>query len=195
MPTVGNSKSVIDSAYRRQIILTGVLSISGLGIRAAAATGAADYGVSHAAEAIHQEPLINGSPRQVYGVLTESKRFDQLTQFSAAMQAKAIKQRPAEISPHAGGAFALFGGYITGRFIELISDDLVVQAWRVGSWNPGIYSIARFQLIAQGAGTKIIFDHTGFPLGQAEHLAEGWHGNYWDPLAKLLSHIPQESTG
>ena len=187
MPTASNSKSVIDSPYRRRIILTGVLSFSGLGIRTTAATGAADYGVSHTAEAIHQEPVINGSPRQLYGVLTESKRFDELTQFSAAMQAKAIKQSPAAISPHAGGAFALFGSYITGRFIELISNELVVQAWRVGSWNPGIYSIARFQLTAHGAGTKIIFDHTGFPVGQAEHLAEGWQDNYWDPLAKLLS--------
>jgi len=187
MPTASNSKSVIDSPYRRRIILTGVLSFGGLGIRTAAATGADDDGVSHTAEAIHQEPLINGSPRQVYAVLTESKRFDKLTQFSAAMQAMAIKQSPAEISPHAGGAFVLFGGYITGRFIDLITNELVVQAWRVDSWNPGIYSIARFQLTVQGAGTKIVFDHTGFPLGQAEHLAEGWHGNYWDPLSKLLS--------
>jgi len=80
----------------------------------------------------------------------------------------------------------LFGGYITGRSIELVPGELIVQAWRVGSWSPGVYSIVRFQLIAKAAGTQIIFDHTGFPSGQGEHLAEGWKGNYWDPLRKLL---------
>jgi activator of HSP90 ATPase len=69
----------------------------------------------------------------------------------------------------------------------MVANELIVQAWRVGNWNPGIYSIARFQLIEQGASTRISFDHTGFPAGNAEHLAEGWHLNYWDPLQKLLS--------
>jgi Activator of Hsp90 ATPase homolog 1-like protein len=56
----------------------------------------------------------------------------------------------------------------------------------VGSWEPGIYSIARFELVEQGSGTKIVFDHTGFPKGKAEHLAEGWKINYWEPLEKVL---------
>jgi len=47
-----------------------------------------------------------------------------------------------------------------------------------GGWDPGDYSIAKFQLVEQGAGTKIVFDHAGFPSGKAEHLAEGWRMNY-----------------
>jgi len=35
--------------------------------------------------------------------------------------------------------------------------------------------------------TKIIFDHTGFPQGKGEHLADGWKANYWEPLEKYLS--------
>jgi hypothetical protein len=34
---------------------------------------------------------------------------------------------------------------------------------------------------------QIVFDHKGFPLGQAEHLAEGWKANYWEPLGKYLA--------
>ena len=48
-------------------------------------------------------------------------------------------------------------------------------------------SIARFELVEQGTETKIIFDHAGFPRGKAEHLAEGWKINYWEPLGKFLS--------
>jgi activator of HSP90 ATPase len=68
-----------------------------------------------------------------------------------------------------------------------VSNERIVQAWRAGSWSPGIYSIARFELTEQGTGTKIVFDHTGFPQGTAEHLAEGWKVNYWEPLEKYLA--------
>ena len=94
---------------------------------------------------------------------------------------------PTTISAAPGSAFALFGGYITGRQLELEPDQLIVQAWRAGSWGPGLYSIARFQLVDHENGGKIVFDHGGFPDAQAEHLAAGWQANYWTPLAKLLS--------
>jgi predicted TIM-barrel fold metal-dependent hydrolase len=54
-------------------------------------------------------------------------------------------------------------------------------------WNPGVYSIAKFELAEQGPGTKLIFDHTGFPEGQAQHLADGWKEHYWDTLEKYLA--------
>ena len=28
---------------------------------------------------------------------------------------------------------------------------------------------------------------TGFPTGNAAHLAAGWHAHYWDPLEKILA--------
>ena len=98
-----------------------------------------------------------------------------------------LPDKPAEISREVGGGFALFGGYITGRHIELVPNERIVQAWRVGSWDPGVYSIAKFELAEQGSGTKIVFDHTGFPKGAGEHLAAGWKAHYWEPLAKLLA--------
>ena len=70
--------------------------------------------------------------------------------------------------------------------LELVPSERIVQAWRAGGWDPGDYSIAKFQLVEQGAGTKIVFDHSGFPKGKAEHLAEGWRINYWEPLEKFL---------
>jgi activator of HSP90 ATPase len=86
-----------------------------------------------------------------------------------------------------GGAFTLFGGYITGRHIELVPNQRIVQAWRTGAWPAGVYSIAKFELVEQGAGCKIVFDHTGFPKGEAESLASGWKAHYWEPMAKLLT--------
>jgi Activator of Hsp90 ATPase homolog 1-like protein len=34
--------------------------------------------------------------------------------------------------------------------------------------------IAKFELVEQGSGTRVVFDHTGFPKGQTDHLAAGW---------------------
>ena len=88
----------------------------------------------------------------------------------------------------AGGPFTLFGGHISGRQVELVPNQRIVEVWRAGSWDPGSYSIARFELSAQGAdSTRLVIDHTGFPEGQAAHLAEGWRTNCWEPLAKYLA--------
>jgi hypothetical protein len=47
--------------------------------------------------------------------------------------------------------------------------------------------VARFELKDDGGGrTTIVFDHTGFPPGRGQHLAEGWHKNYWEPMKALF---------
>jgi uncharacterized protein YndB with AHSA1/START domain len=76
---------------------------------------------------------------------------------------------------------------ISGRNVELVPGERVVQAWRAGNWEPGAYSAARFTLQPQGEGTLLSFDHSGFPENQGEHLEAGWHANYWEPLKKYLS--------
>ena len=124
----------------------------------------------------------------MYEALTDAKQFDKVIQMSGAVKSGMAKApNPPEISREAGGAFSLFGGYVTGRHIELVANERIVQAWRAGAWEAGVYSIARFELVEQGSGTKIAFDHTGFPKGDGEHLAAGWKMNYWEPLEKLLA--------
>jgi activator of HSP90 ATPase len=98
-----------------------------------------------------------------------------------------LGNNPTEITAVAGSAFSLFGGYVSGRQIELVPNERIVQAWRAGGWGPGAYSIARFDLVEDGSGTRIVFDHLGFPRGQAQHLAAGWKVNYWEPLEKFLA--------
>ena len=141
--------------------------------------------VSHSAEAIHQEVIFKASCKRVYEALTDAKQFAKVVALSAA--GMSLGKAPTEISRDAGGAFSLFGGYISGRHIELVPEQRIVQAWRTGSWNPGTFSIARFELTEQGENTKLVFDHTGFPSGQGQHLAEGWKSNYWEPLEKFLA--------
>ncbi len=144
--------------------------------------------ISHTAEAIHQEVVFKASRKRVYEALTDAKEFNKVVQLSAAVKSGMVSgATPAEISREVGGAFSLFGGYIVGRIVELVPSERIVQAWRVADWNPGVFSIVKLELTAQGSGTKLVLDHTGFPEGTGQHLAEGWNANYWEPLDKSLA--------
>ena len=136
-------------------------------------------GISHTSESIHQEVVLKGSRKRVYEALTDGKKFSQVTDF-------VMKGASTEISREVGGTFSIFGGMITGRHVELVPVQRIVQAWREKDWPAGVYSMVRFQLDDQGSATKLIFDHAGFPQGAAVHLAPGWWSHYWEPLQRYL---------
>lgn len=169
---------------RRQAIISVATAFGCLALGTTEVRAGAEDDI-RSAESIHQEPFFKASPKRVYEALTDTKQFDKVIQLSAAKMSMGGK--PTEIVSKEGGTFALFGGYITGRQIELVPNERIVQVWRVGSWDPGAYSIARFELTEQGSGTKLVFDHTGFPAGLGKHLAAGWETNYWEPLGKFLA--------
>jgi activator of HSP90 ATPase len=173
---------------RRQLFTGFAVTLGGLALGSTKAWAEADAEISRTAEAIHQEPVFKASLKRVYEALTDTEQFDKVIQLSGAMKAMHnLGNKPTQISREVGGVFTLFGGYITGRHVELMPDQRIVQAWRAGRWDPGAYSIAKFELVEQGSATKIVFDHTGFPKGAAESLASGWKAHYWEPLAKLLA--------
>ena len=171
---------------RRQLLAGTAVFVGGMSLGERVHTD--DGGdISRAAEAIHQETVFKAIRKKVYDALILAAQFQKVVDNSAAMQAMAITKKPAEISRELGGAFSIFGGHIVGRQIELVPEQRIVQAWRVVDWAPGVFSIAHFEFLDQAGATKLVFDHTGFPLGQAAHLAEGWRVNYWQPLAKVLA--------
>jgi uncharacterized protein YndB with AHSA1/START domain len=183
-----NSIRLVNTPTRRQWIAGGATALGGLALASNEAWAGAEEEISRTAEAIHQEPVFKASRKRVYEALTDTKQFNSVILLSAAMKSgTAPGAKPTEISREAGGTFSVFGGYISGRQIELVPNERIVQAWRAAGWDPGDYSIAKFELVEQGPGTRIVFDHTGFPKGKAEHLAAGWKANYWEPLEKFLT--------
>lgn len=145
-------------------------------------------GLSHASEAIRQQVMLDASPQRVYQALTSTKDFDSVTRLSdGAALLNAAGAKSTAISTEVGGSFTLFGGYITGRHLEMLPNERLVQAWRAGSWKPGGFSIAAFYLTAEAGKTKLDFEHRGFPNGNGVSLAHGWHSHYWEPLAKYLA--------
>jgi activator of HSP90 ATPase len=172
----------------RPFLAASAASLGCLGLAPATTAAPLDDEISRTAESIHQETIFKASRKRVYEALTDTEQFNKLTQLSAAVKSgMALGSTTTKISREEGGTFTLFGGHVLGRHVELIPGERIVQAWRTADWPAGVYSIARFVLMDQDGGTKLVFDHTGFPVGQAEHLAAGWKSNYWEPLAKFLA--------
>jgi activator of HSP90 ATPase len=131
---------------------------------------------------IHQEINFNVSTQRLYEVLLSSKEFSDCTKRSF----NNFTATSANIDSSFGGTFSVFDGHIIGRILELVPNQRIVEAWRVVDWPAGVYSIVKFEFKPQGSGTRLIFDHIGFPEGLKEHLSIGWQQHYWDALTKYL---------
>ena len=174
---------MLDRLTRREFSAS-LASLVGLGLIGRDSVGILQGGgqeLTKTSEAIHQEIVFNATRKRLYDALTDAKEFTKVTTFSSVKNAP-----PAQIARDVGGAFSLFGAHIIGRHIELAPNQRIVQAWRAVDWTAGVYSIVRFELADRAGKTAIVFDHTGFPNGQGEHLAQGWYANYWEPLKKYL---------
>jgi len=172
----------IEAPARRRLIVGGAFAFSSLAVGSAGAQSKAQHimaelpsaGADKARTYLHQEVDFNGSPQRIYEALLDSKQF---STFSG---------EPAEINSEVGGAVSMFGGKIVGRNVELIPNERIVQAWRPANWEPGVYSIVKFEFKKRGTKTRVALDHTGFPEGNFGHLDAGWKIRYWGPLEKFL---------
>jgi uncharacterized protein YndB with AHSA1/START domain len=180
--------ALANDSTRREAIVSVAMTLGGLALISTKARAEAEEEISHIAESIHLEVVFKASRKRVYEALTDAKQFEQVVQLSDARKTLMPPGAPTtQISPEGGGAFSTFGGIITGRQIELVPNERIVQAWRPAYWKPGVYSIVKFELADSGSGTKLVLDHKGFPEGDGKSLLDGWNKNYWEPLAKYLA--------
>src|SRR5713101_4283327 len=114
-----NSSSLLSTPTRRQLIAGVGIAFGGLALGSTEAWAGTEEEISRTAETIHQEVVFKASRKRVYEALADTKQFDKVIHLSGVMQSMPPGGKPTEISREVGGAFALFGGYITGRHIEL----------------------------------------------------------------------------
>jgi activator of HSP90 ATPase len=177
-----NASALAEEPMRRQVIAGIATAVVGLAA-GSLARGSEPHGAAEAQSTgleglltyLHQEIDIKATAQRIYEVLLDSKQF------------AACTGMPAEIDPKVGGALSMFGGLILGRNVELVPNQRIVQAWRPASWDPGVYSMVKFELKGQASTTRVVLDHTGFPEGDFRHLDAGWYSHYWEPLRKFLA--------
>jgi uncharacterized protein YndB with AHSA1/START domain len=126
---------------------------------------------------IRQIVWLPGPPAAVYQALMTTKGH------------KAFTGADARISPREGGTFMAWGGYIHGKNLTLVEDELIEQTWRPSeaTWPKDHFSTVRFALAPSRGGTRVTFVHSEVPREHVGHLSGGWKESYWDPLKKYLS--------
>jgi activator of HSP90 ATPase len=176
-----NPAAVAHAQTRRQMIVRAAIALGALAstskahAQQPAMQEAPGTAANRTRTTLHYQSDLKANPQRVYEVLLDSKLF------------AACTGAPAEIDRKAGGAFRLFSNQIEGRNVELIPNQRLVQAWRPASWEPGVYSIVKFELKASATGSTLVLDHTGFPEGLADHLDTGWHMHYLETLQKYFA--------
>jgi activator of HSP90 ATPase len=123
---------------------------------------------------IKQTVIFKTSPHDVYEALMDSQKH------------AAFSGGKAKISRAVGGEFMAYDDYITGKNVELIPDQKIVQDWRAVDWPEGYYSRVTFELAAIPEGTRLDFTHVDVPDGTEDEFTQGWIENYWEPMKVYL---------
>lgn len=117
---------------------------------------------------------IKATPKEIYGVLMDSKKHGELT------------GGEAKISPKVGGKFTVFDSYAEGKNLELVPDKKIVQTWRASDWEKGHYSTVTFEFSKTKTGTKVTFTQKDVPENQFKSISDGWKEFYWEPLKEMF---------
>ncbi|KAF2401027.1 hypothetical protein EJ06DRAFT_476746 [Trichodelitschia bisporula] len=135
------------------------------------------------------QPTTAGKPGARVNVttLTDSEEFrttaeELFTTFTDPGRLAAFTRAPPKVFEGAkpGGKFELFGGNVSGEFLELDKPVSLVQSWRLAQWPAGHYSTLkiRFEQNNVDAVTVMRVDWEGVPVGQEEVTRRNW-GEYY----------------
>ncbi|GEQ70181.1 hypothetical protein JCM33374_g3857 [Metschnikowia sp. JCM 33374] len=119
---------------------------------------------------LHLEPTFNTTAEQLYITLLDSQRVSAWSRSNAQIEAKE------------GSEFQLFGGSISGKILELVTNERIRQAWRLDSWRTGHFAELDIQL-KQGAGeTTMVVKWSGIPIGEEDRV----RGNFQDYYVRAI---------
>lgn len=75
-----------------------------------------------------------------------------------------------------GAKFELFGGNVSGEYLELEEPTKIVQSWRLDQWPKGHYSTLQIEFDQNDVDsvTTMRVEWTGVPVGQEEVTKRNW---------------------
>ncbi len=85
-------------------------------------------------------------------------------------------------SKQVGDSFSAWDGYISGKNLELIDNERIVQSWRTTEFSESDEdSILTINLKRIPQGTELILSHVNIPEGQTQYK-KGWIDHYFAPM-------------
>src|SRR5262245_11119613 len=93
----------------------------------------------------------------------------------------------AHIDGTKGGKFTAWDGYIFGTTLELMQNQLIVQAWRTSEF-PDEAPDSRVEVVFEeiSGGTKVTLTHSEMPGDQVESYKQGWDDFYFKPMTEYF---------
>lgn len=91
---------------------------------------------------------------------------------------------PAVMEDKEGFEFSIWGGDISGKNLEVITNKKLVQEWKEDDWDN--FSKVSFTLSKEGDKTKLDLLHEDIPDSEAKDIEDGWKTYYLGPLKELL---------
>jgi uncharacterized protein YndB with AHSA1/START domain len=100
----------------------------------------------------------------------------------------ATTQAEASMSDEIGADISACNGYITGRNLELVPGERIVQTWRTAEFGEEHEdSIITLTLEEVEDGTLLTLAHGNVPDGQRGYELGGWEENYFEPMTEYFA--------
>ena len=119
---------------------------------------------------------IPASPQEIYEAWLDSVVHSEMTGGEASM------------SDETGAQVSAWDGYITGRNLELVPGERIVQSWRTTQFTDEHEdSQVIVTLKAVEDGTLLTLEHTNVPDAQRSYEQGGWQQHYFDPMQEYFA--------
>lgn len=90
-----------------------------------------------------------------------------------------------------GGKFELFGGNVSGEYLELIEPTQIVQSWRLDQWPAGHFSRLEINFDQNDVDNVTVMrvSWSGVPIGQEEVTKRNWREYYIRSIKQTFGYV------
>jgi uncharacterized protein YndB with AHSA1/START domain len=114
---------------------------------------------------------IPATPEEIYQAWLDSLAHSEMTGGEATM------------SDQIGAEVSAWDGYISGRNVELIPSERIVQSWRTSEFDDEDEdSVITVVLEPVGGETLLTLEHSNVPDEYRSYEEGGWESNYFEPM-------------
>jgi uncharacterized protein YndB with AHSA1/START domain len=120
--------------------------------------------------------MIPASPQQIYDAWLDNLAHSEMTGSEAIM------------SDELGAAISAWDGFISGRNLDLVPGERIVQSWRTTEFaDEHEDSIVSVVLEEVDGGTLLTLVHANVPDEHTSYEQGGWQQYYFEPMQKYFS--------
>ncbi len=127
-------------------------------------------------ESFELKETFPAKPAEIYNAWLESEAHAKMT------------GGEANCNSEKGAKFSTWNGYITGKNVDLIPNQKIIQTWRTSEFNESDEdSILSIELKEVENGTELTLTHSNIPEGQIQYK-QGWENHYFVPMRHYFDH-------